>query len=57
LATSLRGRAIGANGEPDPTLFIAGPLARGAFGELMGLPNVAIYARFLAQEIAAELGA
>jgi uncharacterized NAD(P)/FAD-binding protein YdhS len=57
LATSTRGRAIGADGAPDPTLFIAGPLARGAFGELMGLPNVAIYARFIADEIAAALGA
>ncbi len=55
LATSLRGRAIGADGAPDPTLFVAGPLARGAFGELMGLPNVALYARFLAGEIAAAL--
>ena len=55
VATSLRGRAIGADGAPDPTLFIAGPLARGAFGELMGLPNVAIYARFLAEEITAAL--
>lgn len=57
LATSMQGRALGADGEPDPTLFVAGPLARGAFGELMGLPNVTIYARFIADEIAAALGA
>jgi uncharacterized NAD(P)/FAD-binding protein YdhS len=57
LATSTRARAIGAGGEPDPTLFVAGPLARGAVGELMGLPNVAIHARFVAAEIAATLRA
>ena len=57
LATTMRGRAIGTDGEPDPTLFVAGPLARGAFGELMGLPQVSLYARFIAAEIATALSA
>ena len=55
LATSRDGQAIGADGVADPTLFIAGPLARGAFGELMGLPQVSVYAQFVAERIAAAL--
>ena len=55
LKTSPSGRAVGAGGEADPTLFIAGPLARGTFGELMGLPQVSIYARFIADEVARTL--
>ncbi len=55
LTTSRDGRAIGADGRANPSLFVAGPLARGTFGELMGLPAVSIYARFIAAEIAASL--
>lgn len=57
LKTSPSGHAVGAGGEGDPTLFIAGPLARGTFGELMGLPQVSIYARFIADEVARTLSA
>lgn len=51
IATSETGRAIGADGDTRPRLFIAGPLARGTFGELMGLPQVTDYARFISHEI------
>lgn len=48
----LRGRAIGRDGEIAEHLYVAGPLARGTFGELMGAPDLARHARNIAETIA-----
>lgn len=50
-------RTIAADGRLSGTLLVAGPLARGTFGELMGLPQVTDHAVLVAREIAASLPA
>ena len=41
LAVDAKSHALDANGLSAPDIFVVGPLARGRFGELMGLPQVA----------------
>jgi len=55
LACDEASRAIGTNGVAERSLIVAGPLARGTFGELMGLPQVNDHAIFIADEIAEML--
>ena len=56
LACDRGGRAIGAGGQITPGLFVAGPLTRGTFGELTGVPEIAAQCERLATEIIATIG-
>lgn len=51
LHTDITMRAVTCSGKVQQDLFIAGPLARGTFGELMGAPEVARYTQRLAEVI------
>ncbi|MBB3174015.1 putative NAD(P)/FAD-binding protein YdhS [Endobacter medicaginis] len=57
LATDSAGRALGGDGRASARLWVAGPPARHAFGELMGLPQVSSQPRLVAAGIAASLAA
>ncbi|GAA4480289.1 FAD/NAD(P)-binding protein [Gluconacetobacter asukensis] len=46
--TDREGHALSVAGEAEPSLFVAGPLSRGTFGELMGLPEVTANAERIA---------
>jgi len=49
------GHAISQNGQSDGTLLVAGPLARGTVGELMGVPEVISWAEHIARQAAAQV--
>jgi uncharacterized NAD(P)/FAD-binding protein YdhS len=51
LLVDAQSRAVGVDGSARAELFIAGPLARARFGELMGLPQVAQHAAAVGEEV------
>ncbi len=53
--TDIDGRPLNAASQPAPNLFIAGPLARAACGELMGIPQVTDHAALVARLAAAAV--
>lgn len=55
IAVDRAGHAISHEDEPNPHLFVAGPLARGTFGELMATSDLSAYAKKIAGRIAASL--
>lgn len=54
IETAADGRAVGGAG-PVPGLYVAGPLARGTVGELMGVPEVTAWAEHLVRELVEDL--
>ena len=53
IEVDIQSRAMGRDGRSAGTLFVAGPLARGTFGELMGAPDLARHARNIAETLTA----
>lgn len=51
LACSPQSQAMGEDGRVSSSLYVSGPLARGTFGELMGMPEISEHAVFVAKEI------
>ncbi len=49
------GCAIGSDGLSQPNVIVVGPLARGQYGELMGLPQISAQPREVASYLAARL--
>jgi uncharacterized NAD(P)/FAD-binding protein YdhS len=47
-----RSRTVGRDGRVSETFYVGGPLARGGFGELMGVPEVTAHAEMIAAELA-----
>lgn len=57
LACNYAAQALDSHGHADPSLLIAGPLARGHFGELMGFPQVSEHAELVARSVNEQLAA
>ena len=55
ISVDRHGRVIRPGGGAWEQLFVVGPLARGTYGELMGLPQVSIQPREVAADLAAGL--
>jgi uncharacterized NAD(P)/FAD-binding protein YdhS len=52
-----KGQAIDAAGRPDPRLFVVGPMSRGAFWEIVAVPDIRVQVRDVAAHVAAAVTA
>ena len=57
LAVDAEAHLLRPDGSAWPSIFVVGPLARGTFGELMGLPQISMQPRALAAHLAERLAA
>lgn len=57
LAVNSSAHAVQADGKPAQNILVVGPLARGHYGELMGLPQVTAQPDAIAAQVAAQLAA
>ncbi|WP_245280026.1 FAD/NAD(P)-binding protein [Hyphomicrobium sp. 99] len=55
IACDAAGHALNSDDGPNQSLFIAGPLARGTIGELMGLPQVSEFSVVVANGVANQV--
>lgn len=51
IAVNALSQTLNRSGQANPHLYVAGPAARGRFGELMGLPQVAEHAESVARQL------
>ncbi|WP_099350491.1 FAD/NAD(P)-binding protein [Erwinia amylovora] len=51
ILVNARSQTVNRHGDANPHLYVAGPAARGRFGELMGLPQVAEHAESVARQL------
>lgn len=52
-----RGETIGVDGRPNPRLLAIGPMTRGAFWEVVAVPDIRVQAAALARRLAGTVGA
>jgi len=55
LDVTAKGEAIAADGQANPRLFVVGPMSRGAFWEIVAVPDIRVQVQAVADHVAAAL--